>query len=371
MPAAIVTGWGLQRRRNGANIYRLVDALAAITRNIGIKGGGVTHGMDETRWFDRRVSLRDAGKERREIPRPRTGRGILEAAEPPLKVAVVSGGNPVNQCPDTGVVRRGFESIEYKVVLDMFMTDTAQLADLVLPTTHFLEETDVVASYWHNYVMPVSAVQERLGEEKTDLEIFALLAGKLGMGSKLPADPACFLDRLIAPLKAEGISLARIEEGPVRPRGAVDVPFADRRFKTTSGKFQFVDAISPTTRPEAAEYPYHLLSPHPNDVLHSQLDGEFHTARLPEARISPHLAGILKAASGERVIVQTASGSLICSAKIDEAVGPSMVVVCEGSWDGLGGSVNRLTSDQLSDQGECATYNDVMCRVSRVAREGV
>ncbi len=367
IPAAIVTGWGLQRRRNGANICRLIDALGALTRNIGVRGGGVSHGMDETRWFDTRVCLRDAAAERREIPKPQTGRGLLAATDPPIKIAVVSGGNPVNQCPNTDLVRAGFEAVEFKVVLDLFMTDTARLADLVLPTTHFLQEQDVVGSYWHNYVMPVNVAQARLGEEKTDLEIFALLAKRLGVGSMLPDDHTYCLDRVIAPLKAEGITLPQIMGGPLRPASAVDVPFKDRKFQTASGKFEFVTAILPTGRPEVTQYPYYLMSPHPRDTVHSQLPGEFE-ARLPIAHISAYLAGILRASNGDEVVVETAKGSLKCIASVDEAVGPHIVMIYEGSWDGLGGSVNRLTSDELSDDGLCATYNDVLCRIHKVVK---
>jgi anaerobic selenocysteine-containing dehydrogenase len=365
-PAAIVGGWGVQRRRNGANIYRMMDALGALSGNIGVPGGGVSHGMDETRWFDTRSRLRDAGKLRREIPKAQTGRGLAAADNPPVKVAVVSGGNPLNQCPNGELVRKAFGAVEFKVVMDMFMTDTAQAADLVLPTTHFLEEEDVVASYWHNYVMPVNIAQARLGEEKTDLEIFALLGRRLGIGSKFPDDPAYFLDQLIAPLKAEGVSLGQIKAGPVRPPSAVDVPFKDRKFATASGRFQFVTSITPLGRPESAEYPYSLVSPHPGDSIHSQL-GEL-KARIPEAHLSHHAAGVIGAGDGDEVLVETPQGSLVCVARITEAVGPHTVRIYEGSWASLGGSVNRLTSDELSDQGLCATYNDVYCRVRKAAK---
>jgi anaerobic selenocysteine-containing dehydrogenase len=165
-PAAILTGWGVQRRRNGANIYRFLDALGMVTGNVGRPGGGVSHGRDEWRWFDRSVCLPHLARERREIPKPQMGWGLLGAGEPPIKVAVISGSNPVNQCPNSGLVRKGLDAVDFKVVLDMFMTDTASLADVFLPTTHFLQEQDLVGSYWHNYVMPVNVAQARLGEER-------------------------------------------------------------------------------------------------------------------------------------------------------------------------------------------------------------
>ncbi len=364
-PAAILGGWGVQRWRNGANTYRLIDALGALTGNIGVPGGGVSHGMDETRWFDKQVMLRERGRARRYIPRPRVGRGLIEAADPPIKVAVISGSNPVAQCPSTNLVREAFRSVEFVVVLDMLMTDTALLADLVLPATHFLQERDMLGSYWHNYVMPVNVAQARLGEEKTDLEIFSLLARTLGVGEDFPADPDYYLERLAAPLAAQGISLDEIMAGPIRSPGAVDVPFRERSFPTPSGRFRFVAELVKPPEADRRAYPYVLISSHPNTRTHSQLTGS-EEAALPEVRLAPAVGERHGLKDGDTVVVESPHGALTCRAAVTEALGPESVLIYEGWWDRLGGSVNRLTSDELSDMGESATYYDVRCRLMKV-----
>ncbi|MFH1311674.1 MAG: molybdopterin-dependent oxidoreductase [Candidatus Eisenbacteria bacterium] len=361
-PAAILGGWGIQRRRNGARTYRMLDALGALTGNIGVRGGGVNHGMDEMRWFDKRVRLVERAGISRAIPRPETGKGLIEAADPPIEVAVVSGANPLNQCPNTNLVRKAFAGIDFVVVLDMFMTDTAQAADMVLPTTHFLQERDIVGSYWHNFVMPVNVAQPRLGEEKTDLEIFSLIAGRLGLGQEFGGDPDPYLDSLISPLKREGLTLNTIMEGPVRPAGAVDVPFSDGKFPTESSRFEFVREIARPEMGEPDDYAYHLISPHPKERSHSQLaDGFSH--RLPAVHISSETAETNGLRDGDNVGVETPQGRLDCVAVISDAVRPDTVVIYEGWWERLGGSVNRLTSDRVSDKGLSATYNDLKCRL--------
>ena len=366
-PAAIVGGWGLQRYRGGATTYRFLDALGAISGNIGIPGGGVSHGMDERRWFDSRVRLRDRAEYRREIPKAETGRGLLDVDHPPVSVAVVSAANPVNQCPNTNMVRRAFENIDFVVVMDTFMTDTAQIADLVLPTTHFLQERDVVASYWHNYVMPVKVAQARLAEEKSDLEVFALLARRLGMERELVADPDLYLDQIIAPLRQEGIGLSRIMEGPVQPPSASMVPFSDRTFPTRSGRFEFVSELAMESPLATELYPYHLLSPHPAGRNHSQLAGTAEHGP-PAAKVSPGMARRHAIGEGDKIEVVTRCGSLLCTAAITDAVRDDTVVIYEGTWDSLGGTVNRLTSDSLSAKGLCATYHDSRCVIRRVER---
>jgi anaerobic selenocysteine-containing dehydrogenase len=364
-PAAILGGWGLQRRVSGANTYRFLDALGALTGNIGVKGGGVSHGMDETRWFDKGVGLGERAGLRREIPRPRTGRGLLDAADPPVRLAFVSGSNPVAQCPNTGLVREAFQNIDLVVVLDMFMTDTAQAADIVLPTTHFLQEQDLVASYWHNYVMPVRVAQGRLEEEKTDLEIFALMSKKLGLDKEFPDDPDYFLKQLIGPLRAQGLSLEHLMEGPVRPRQAVDVPFADGLFPTASSRFEFVGSMPAPNPPVTGGYPYHLISPHPHDRNHSQIAEGF-TFRLPVVHISRAAAGRHHLEEGMQVEVTTPQGALTGAVEIAESLRADTVVIYEGWWDRLGGSVNRLTPDAVSDMGLSATYYDIRCNLSKV-----
>jgi anaerobic selenocysteine-containing dehydrogenase len=367
-PAAIVAGWGLQRRRQGAGIYRFLDSLAVVTGNIGVPGGGVSHGMDEYRWFDPGVALPQAAKERRTIPRPQLGRGILAAAGPAIRVAVISCANPVNQCPDSGVVRSALAAVDFKVVLDMFMTDTAAVADVVLPTTHFLQERDVTASYWHNFVMPVNVAQGRLGGEKTDLEIFSLLAARLGFAADLPPDPEAYIEDLLAPVKADGVSPSRVTEGPVRPGSAVDVPFRHMRFPSASGRFAFVSEIGSDAGADL-DYPYYLLSPHPHERLHSQTPGE-PEATLPMAYIGRALAEHLSVGTGDRVRVGTRRGNLDCRAEVREGIHAETVMIYEGTWDRLGGGVNRLTPDEVSDQGLSATYNGARCTLTRVGGEG-
>jgi anaerobic selenocysteine-containing dehydrogenase len=364
-PAGILGGWGVQRWRAGACTYRLMDALGALTGNIGVRGGGVSHGMDETRWFDKGVLLRGRGAERREIPRPMVGRGLVEASDPPIGVALVTGANPVAQCPSTDLVRRGFQGTEFVVVVDMFMTDTAEIADLVLPATHFLQERDMVASYWHNFVMPVNAAQARLGEEKTDLEIFSLLAEALGVGGDFPASPDYYLERLASPLISTGLAMESMMAGPVRPAAAEDVPFMGGTFPTPSGRYRFVNEIVEPDRHDARTYPFWLMSPHPHGRTHSQLEGQ-EESTVPAVHVAPAAARRLGLSSGDLVIVESRQGSLECKVVPSDVVPDGAVLIYEGWWDKLGGSVNRLTSDEVSDMGLSATYYDVRCKLSKV-----
>lgn len=362
-PAAIIGGWGVQRWRNGAITYRYLDALAAVMGSIGVKGGGVSHGMDQMRWFDVGVTLSEKPARRRFIPKPQAGKAILSAIDPGIEVAIVTGANPVNQCPNTDLVRKAFQAIPFVVVCDLFMTDTAALADLILPSTHFLQEKDIVGSYWHNYVMPVNPAQMRLGEEKTDLEVMRLLAERLGVADDFPGEPDFYLRKMIAPLEKEGVSLDDLMQEPYRPKSAVDVPFEDRKFMTPSGKFEFVDSL-PAPPGESPDYPYWLISPHSRESIHSQLS-DVSRERPPEVHVSPATAAACNLIEGDAVLVTTPNGALTCIAAIGDDVRDDTLLIYEGLWDRLGGTVNRLTSDALSDGGTSATYYDVRCNLTK------
>ena len=92
----------------------------------------------------------------------------------------VERGNPVTQNPDTNSILRAFSSVEFRVVIDQFMTDTAANADLVLPAKTMFEQTDVINAYWHAFIQIKQKVIEPPGEVKPESEIYYHLARKLG-----------------------------------------------------------------------------------------------------------------------------------------------------------------------------------------------
>ena len=161
-PASIVLGWGLQRRANGATSIRAIDALAAISGNMGIPGGGVSSYFKRRGAFDNSF-IKGAAVAPRTIPEPLLGRGILEANDPPIRMVWVTAANPVVMLPESDTVARALRSRELTVVVDSFMTDSARCADIVLPTTTMLEEDDLVGAYGHHWISNVTPVVPQPG----------------------------------------------------------------------------------------------------------------------------------------------------------------------------------------------------------------
>jgi anaerobic selenocysteine-containing dehydrogenase len=124
-----------------------------------------------------------------------------------------------------------------------------------------------------------------------------------------------------------------------------------------------VDSL-PAPPEESSEYPYWLISPHPQTSIHSQI-ADVAEKRIPDVFISPGTGEACGLAAGDIAEVRTSGGALKCRVVVGNGVRDDTVLIYEGSWDRLGGSVNRLTPDTLSDGGTSATYYDVRCSLTR------
>ena len=360
-PASVLLGWGLNKYRASAEIFRCVDALAALCGQIGIEGGGVNHGFNTQRHFDKSVEAADRATHSRAIPEPVLGRGLLDATDPPVRMMVVNGGNPVNQSPNSNLVAEGLKRLDCLVVIDSFLTDTTDYAHVFLPTTTFLEEEDVLVSWGHNILGGVNRAIEPVGESRSDLAIYQALADRLGFGAEMAGTPREWLARILTPLARAGVTLDRLFEGPVRCPTAPLVPFADGTFKTRSGRFEFITAIDLGHR-EVDGYPLTFVTNFSKKWLLSQmLEGEH--PKVAFVRVGPEAAREAGVQHGEVARISSPVGSLDVEIQVDERVGAGMVIMPVGTWMKRGGGANVLTEDIVSNFGLMAAYGETRVRL--------
>ncbi len=363
-PAAIQLGWGLNKYKASAEIFRCVDALAAICGQIGIPGAGVTHGFDTQRLFDKRIEAHDRAQFHRTIPEPMLGKGLLEASDPPVRMLFVTGGNPVNQSPNSNLVAKALRALEFVVVVDSFLTDTTDHAHLFLPTTTFLEEEDALVSWGHNIIGGVNPAIDPVGESRSDLWIFQQLANRLGFGEEMAGTPREWLKRIMSPLEAKGVSVDRILEGPVRCPVAPMVPFADLKFPSASGKFEFVSDVELTQRFDP-NYPLTLVTNFSKKWLLSQMTEAEHP-KAATVRVGPEAARAAGLLDGQMARLKSSVGELDVEVSIDPRVGAGMVIMAVGTWMKRGGGVNILTEDVMSNFGQMAAYGETRVRFEQV-----
>jgi len=360
-PAAILVGWGMQRRSNGATIVRCLDALGAARGNVGVSGGGVSFYFKRRGAFD--LSGLKGAKSTRSVCEITFGHDILAMKDPPIRALWVTAGNPVAMLPDSHTTQKALRATEFVVVVDSFLTDTAREATVVLPHATLLEDDDLVGAYGHHYLGAVRPVLPPPDGVKTDLEISQLLATRMGFGDKLAGTPDAWKQRLLA---RSGVSVDELSAGYVRSPASPKVAFGGRRFATPTGRANLIHHV-PDALLEDRRDPDHPLVLQAFSTPQSQ-SSQWSPAE-PEgpvtATVHPDAAGGF--ADGARVTLRTVLGAMDATLRYDPAQRRDVVLVPKGGSVGRGRSANALTRARLSDEGECAALYEEGVRIEAPA----
>lgn len=392
-PTAIRLNYGVQRSDRGGAAVRAIAALPVLTGAWRHAGGGLqltTSGAFEfnTDALERPdlQYLSPLGREARLVNMSRLGHALLELAEPQVRALIVYNSNPAAIAPNQTKVVAGLKREDlFTVVLEQFQTDTADYADIVLPVTTFLEHTDIYRAYGHHYLQFARPALAAPGETKSNVEIFRLLAKRMGL-----ADP-CFddtEDQMIEALLCsgspflEGITLERLErERSIRlnisPAGQPFLPFAQGGFRTPSGKFEFgaeTLAYTPPVESRLGDAPLHrkfpleLISGKNDDSMNSTFgyrdEVDQQTSLLS---IHPDDAARRGIADGAPIRVWNERGECQLRAKVNGDVQPGVVRARSLGWAKTAPdrrSLNYLTSDTLTDMGGGPTFYSCLVEVA-------
>lgn len=358
-PTATLVGWGLQRRTHGAAAVRVIDAVAAISGNLGVAGGGVSFYFKRRGAFDF-SSLTSPEPAPRAIPEPLLGPGILALQDPPIRMVWVTAGNPVVMLPESGAVSEALQTRELTVVVDSFLTDTARCAHLVLPTTTMLEDDDLLGSYGHHWLAEVRPVVAPPAGVKTDYEIIRELAPRLGLGKEFADDVEAWKVRLLSRITKQGVARELFREGPVRSPFARPVLFAGPSFPTPSGRMNLVHGIVAAPPRSTPEWPLLLAALSTQNVQGSQwLDGE--GEGHPVATVHPDAAPGYR--DGDVVVVRSAISELTVQLHLDPRQRRDVLLVPKGGWLRNGRCANSLIRAQETDAGGCAVLYDTPVRI--------
>ena len=363
-PSAILVGWGMQRRARGSSTIRVLDALGAVSGNLGIPGGGVFFSSKWLKRFDMSF-LKGQQAAPRLIPEPLLGPGILAAKDPPVRMVWVTAANPVAMLPESLTVERALTSRELTVVVDAFLTDTARCADVVLPTTTLLEDDDLLGSYGHHWIAESRPVVPAPPEVKTDYEIIQALAPRIGLGDAFAEDAAAWKRRMLRRTADYGAALEDIQRGPVRDPLAPNTLFADRKFATPSGRVNLVREVCPDPPAAPADRPLLLMAFSTPKAQASQwLPG----AQEGLATAIIHPAAAAGFAEGDVARIKSACGELTVILEFDARQRQDVVLMEKGGWLSAGRCANVLVPARETDAGGCAVYYDTPVRLLPVAR---
>jgi anaerobic selenocysteine-containing dehydrogenase len=372
-PTTIYIGYGVQRYNGGGATVRAIDMLGALAGIIGIPGGGVNYANklygDYINW-DAVAPAKE--HHHRYIAKPKLAVELTEIDNPKVKAIFISRSNPAVQLPNTVETLAALNKIEFKVVLDYFMTDTASLADMVLPITYFMEETDVIySSMWNGYIFYNEKLVNSYCGAKSELEIYSLLAAKMGL-SNFPQMPAeGWISKLLEKTTEIGLDIDALRNNTYSfAKNLKAIPWEDNKFKTPSGKFEFIgsEALKQYLEDQKSsrKYYFKLLSVHTRESLHSPhlMDSEQVHPKVYISKEDNELIELMILRDGELVKLENQYGSILAELSFSDKCQKGVLYIKEGWWFKNGGSVNNLTSSDVSDIGNQATYNE--CRVNIV-----
>jgi anaerobic selenocysteine-containing dehydrogenase len=399
-PSLIRLNYGLQRHGGGGMAVRTIACLPAIVGAWRHHGGGALLSTSGTYDFamDRlaRPDLSPPGT--RTINMNQLAEALAgELPGPPVRALYVYNSNPAAVAPDGARVRRGLLREDlFTVVHDQFATDTADLADIVLPATTQLEHLDIHGSYGHHFVMLNEPAEAPHGECRPNTAVFRALASRLGFEPELfPDDETLIRECLDGGGRVGGITIEALREagGSVRLNlPSPYVPFAEGVFPTPSGRCELfsermrkdgLDPLptyiapheDPQTRPDlAARFPLQLLSPPRPQFLNStfaESDAHRSLAGDPTIEMADADAAARGLIDGQWAEVFNERGSFLARVSLTGAVRPGVAVSTGIYWSKLSpgrSNVNATTSTSLTDMGGGATFFDNLVDV-RAATE--
>lgn len=358
--AMIRAGYGFSRSRNGAVNYHAVTCLPTVTGAWAHEGGGALYSNGGLFGLDMRlIEGTDAVDPRtRVLDMSRIGpvltgdpRDIGDG--PPVTALLIQNTNPMSVAPDLGRVKRGLSRDDLFVcVHEQFMTETARMADVVLPATTFLEHDDLYISLGHTHLQIGPRVIEPLGEARSNHDVLRALAGRLGaVHEGFGVDAWEVIDRT---LLASGYCGA----DEMREKRWIDCvpPFEKGHFidgfPTADGRFRFApdwSAIGPHHEgmPELPDHhaiideaderhPFRLVTAPSRSFLNSSFTetptGQAREDR-PRAKIHPEDCRRLGVAAGDRIRMGNRRGSVTLFVEPFDGLQEGVTIV-EGIWPG-------------------------------------
>jgi molybdopterin-containing oxidoreductase family molybdopterin binding subunit len=392
-PASIRIGYGVDRWYYSDYTARAVANLAVATGNIGLAGGGISvHDGTYGAPLNLRAFRAPDGREATTLDLISLMQAIEKGTPYPVRSLWLSASNMFNQtAANRGrVLSAILPKLDLFVVVDHFMTDTAALADVVLPACTIFEKKDLVAGMFLQLQRPAVAPE---GESRSDFEIFTGLAAQMGLEKYFDRSPEAYLQEMLQtdhPLVRD-ITLERLEREDAvllnRPR-APYVAFTDLQFETSSGRIEIYKEdllrhgaelphyhepieASPDN-PLHRRFPLTLMFAHSRYRIHSTFANLPKLKQIepePTVAIHPADAASRRIADLQLVRVYNDRGSVSLKAKLSPDLRPGVVVIAEGTWarDFPAGDPYRLTHEMVSPTSENYAFFDTLVEIAPAA----
>lgn len=384
--AIIRLGYGFSRSRNGSSGLHAVSCLPAVRGAWKHRGAGLYGSVGQNFNINSSLVTGIDDPEVRQLDMSRLGPILMDDPEPlnggpPVTAMLVQSSNPAVVAPESGLVRQGLMKDEmFLCVHEQFMTDTARLADIVLPATTFLEHDDFYTSYGHPYLQLGPKVIEPIGETRSNLEVIGGLAKRLGAAHRAFDMTAWeVIDEI---LQTNGLGTA----DELREKRFIDFSpsFEDTHFLNgfpqPDGRFRLKadwaelgpDHASLPSLPDFADIidgtdearPFRLVTAPSRNYLNTsftETDTSIRNEQRPTIMLHPTDCDELGLVDGDRVRIGNDRGDLVVHIQPFDGM-ERRVAIVEGIWPNLafeeGMGINLLVSSDPAKPNGGAVFHD-------------
>jgi anaerobic selenocysteine-containing dehydrogenase len=360
-PAGIQWGNGIDHSVNNFQTSRAISILRAVTGNVGVPGGELewqlppimSRGSVDFSLHDRipaemRARRLLGGNTMLPTLFYALPQAVMEAmitGRPyPVKGAFIQGCNPLLTYPDARKVHQALKGLDFVVVTDLFVTPTAALADIILPVTTYLEFDSIVTAPYSLAVVSVQQKVTRVPECRSDYEILAVLAQRLGFGESFWESEEACLDYILEPagITFEEFKCIAVLEG--RPQYRT---YVRKGFPTPSGKAELLSGRLkawgfdplPTYSEDPGKgqenFPLLLTSGKNTPFRHSggrQIGSLRKIEEEPLVVLHPETARHYAIEEGDLVTIETLTGRIIQKAIFNKEIDPRVIYVAFAWW---------------------------------------
>lgn len=394
-PALLRVTDGINRHTNGGQTVRTLACLPALSGQYGVQGGGLMYSTsDWLRWDAATVTHRHddvCPPIPRTLNMNRLGAILTGEANPPVYALYVYNTNPAASAPNAGKIAEGLRRDDlFTVVHDLFETETARYADILLPATSQLEHVDLHKPYGHLSLQYNTPAIDPRGEARSNWDVMRTLAASMGFNEPwLQEDATAVIRGVLEATAQTNALLAHITLEHLQAEGTVPlpipdnerVPFANAVFRTPSGKVELYSAQAaakgydpvPNWEPEMeshrgrgghvpADGRLSLVCPAAHHFISSTFGNQERLRNkesVPTLRIHPEDAEVRAILHGQMVRVWNERGSCLLVANVTEDVRPGVLATTTVWWPKFSPeqhNINWTTSDRLADFAGGSTF---------------
>jgi anaerobic selenocysteine-containing dehydrogenase len=365
-PNVIMIGFGMQKSLNGAEAVRAISLIPAL---IGLhRAFCYSNGQAFSIDFDYITGEGITTTPHKIVSQVKLGQYLQEGA---FKFVFIYNMNPAQTLPNQRAVRQGLLRKDvFVVVHDTHWTETAQLADVVLPAQTYLEKEDLIIPSHHNYIRRSNQIIDPREESKTEIWVMQQLAHRLQRKEQWLFQPPwdairAALSNAIRGETVEGLLMGKQVQLQMKPLDEYTTPSGKLEFYSSTARKNGLSPLPEQHESSREPGEFIFLNSALRNYTHTQFQ-DIYGAIPAEVFIHPDDAEIIGVREGDHILVENSLGSVVAKPRISSQVAPG-IVWSPRQYTGLKGNPqNCLVPDTVQQIGNGPVFNSTKVRIRKI-----